>query len=241
MAEKKAREKLPGIVKIALVASVVMLGLTPLANAAIDITITPNVCHSCMVTTYKVEITSDTPWTWQNTTIPKGFYVAPLSGSEIVRTDFSGNGHVGFVIITVNASDPSGNTVDVFAQVDGDSASTTQTISFAPGATFTITSPFGGASMMEVRWPTETEEGYAYLSVPFQLLNITDQYTLGLCCPEPGEESWFTATSEGNLEGDSASVICSLRAVPVYNAFGLAALVGIMSVVLGFATLRRRR
>jgi hypothetical protein len=96
--------------------------------------------------------------------------------------------------------------------------------------------------MLVVRWPTDTEEGYANVSVPgLPLTNITDRYKLRLCCLEPGTRYYFHATAEGDPEGMSDSLLCSAVPVPEYNTFGLAALIGIMSVVLGFATVRRKR
>jgi hypothetical protein len=247
MIMKKGRGELRGIVKIALVASVLMIGLTPLANAVITITITPEICNSCQMTNYIVQVTSDTPWHWQNTTIPAGISILqPTTGGEqLVRTDFWNNSvYVGNVIIKSNTADFSGH-VDVTATIypGPDTATNTQPISYGPGDTFTINSPLpGGTSMLQVRWPTATEEGYANVSIPGLLLqNITDNYTLALCCPEPGAMSWFHATAESDPVGDSASVTCSPLEVPVYNTVGMATLVGIMSVVLGFAAMRRKK
>jgi hypothetical protein len=245
MVMKKGRAELPVMVKMAVVASVLLLGLTPLASATItSFTITPDTCWGCdVITTYTVEVKSDTLWHWQNTTIPAGFHVIePTTGGvEIVRTDFwDDNGYVGYVCITANPSDPSGK-VDVTAQIGSDTATTTQAISYEPGATFTINSPWGGAQMLVVRWPTATGEGYANVSVPgLPLLNITDVYTLSLCCPSVGERSYFHATAEGDPVGQFDPVICSVPA-PAYNTFGSVALVGILSVVLGLATMKRRR
>jgi len=185
------------------------------------------------------------PWHWQNTTIPAGvFVVAPTTGGvQIVRTDFwNGSGYVGYVTIKSNGTNPSSK-VDVEAQVLGDSAlSLGVPVTYAPGGTFIIPSPLpGGAAMLQVRWPTDTEEGYANVSVPGLLLqNITDVYKIGLCCPEPGERFWFHATAESDPVGMYDSVVCSAQ-VPVYNTLGVATLVGIMCVVLGFATARRKK
>jgi hypothetical protein len=183
-----------------------------------------------------------TTWLWQDTTIPVGFIIeAPTTGGvQIVRTDFwNDTVYVGNVIIKANMANPSSQ-VAVTANVLGDTATTTQAITYAPGATFIIKSPFvGGASMLAVRWPTATEEGYANVSVPgLPLQNITDVYTMQN--PDTPGTFYFHATTEGDPVSNVDSVVLSVS-VPVYNTLGLAALVGIQSVVLGFATSRGKK
>ncbi|MBN1455705.1 MAG: hypothetical protein JW945_05610 [Methanomicrobia archaeon] len=249
MVMKKGRENVTGLLKIALVAMVLMIGLTPLANAAItEFTITPGICISGELQTYTVKVVSSTCWEWQNTTIPAGYSIeTPTAGGvEVVRTEFDGecNGTaiVGNVSLTANAGNPAA-LVDVCATINGITLCNTQGITYAPGGTFTIDSPWGGSPYFEVRWPTATEDGYANVSVPGCCIwNITDTYYLKVICPEPGSTAIFFATAEGDLVGLNDSVNCTTPPeVPVYNNFGLTALVGIMSVVLGLATLRRKR
>ncbi len=243
MVMKKGRGEVQGIVKLALLATVLMIGLTPLANAGISITITPEECNACLMTTYTVQVTSDELWTWQNTTIPKGLTVVPPTpGQQMVRTDFTDGSTEGFVILTANATDPE-TKIDVYANIDGFIASNTQDITYEPGQCFTITSPYnpGSMNLMDVCWMTDTSDGYANVSVPgLPLLNITDEYTLQLCCPEPGAVSTFYASTSSNPDPVSDSIVCSAQ-VPVYNTLGVATLVGIMSVVLGVATMRRKK
>ena len=250
MQKKNGRGELTGIVKIALVLSVLTIGLTPLASAGLTITITPGIAD-CVWKTYTVEITSpcNEPWSWQNTSMPTEIRVEDLvptaGGVQLVRTDFwNCSKYVGHVIIKSNTSDPTGS-VDVFAMVtNGDVlySNNTQSIDYTQGAVNVFTSPFpGGESKLVVKWPTDTEEGWANVSLSFMhLTNITDQYTLQLCCPPGAEQICFKATSSSDPDGDVFCIDCA-EEVPVYNAFGLAAVVGIMGVVLGFATLRRKK
>jgi hypothetical protein len=244
MVMKNGRGKLRDIVKIALIATVLMLGLTPLANAAITITITPEECNSCVVTTFTCQVTSEEPWSWQNTTIPANItWLLPTApGQELVRTDFwNGTVYVGYV--SIKSNNPNYLTqVDVTAKIHGIEMTITQPISYAPGATNNIISPFGGFSTLIFKVPNGAigEEGFLNVSLHgLQLTNITDVYTLGICCVPP-EQFSFHATASSDPVGSSDSLACSAQ-VPVYNTLGMAILVGIMSVVLGFATARRRK
>ncbi|HDS45269.1 MAG TPA: hypothetical protein ENN68_04125 [Methanomicrobia archaeon] len=247
MAGKKGRENVTGIVKIALVAAVVMIGLTPLANAAItSFTITPDtlVAGECEETLFVVWVNSSTDMHWQNTSIPGGCeFIAPTeSGVTIVSTQFwDASGPVGTVAITTNNTDPQAPTVDVAYSVGSDSAVVPGLpISFEPGTCFSLVI---GRSRLDMCLPSETTAGYMNVSTYLALRSFRDEWLVRYCCP-PGttSESVFTAIAEGDLEGMDAPIICVPRtAVPVYNALGMTGLIGIMSVFLGFATLRRRR
>lgn len=242
MVMNKGRGELRGIAKIALIVSVLMIGLTPLANAAItEFTITPNTLESCQETLFVVEVKANESGTWQNTSIPSGCSFIPptVPGVPIVSTEFwDDSGYVGNV--TIKTTDTLGQ-VEVTAIIDGFECTNTQTISFNPGDTFTITSPCGGPSKVEGRVPTDTEDGWFNVSSSMPLKDFRDEWLVQICCPEPGVPLVFTATAEGDLVGMNDYVVCEYPAVPAYNSLGLAALVGIMSVVLGLATVRRKR
>jgi len=242
--EKKSGKKLVRVVMAGIIVSAVMISFMPLVSAAVtSFTITPDTGIAGRMAAYTVAVDSNTTWTWQNTTIAAGFSVVPPTsgGVQLARIDlWDSSGYYGNVIIKANMADPSGR-VDVTATVDSDTATTTQHITYAPGATFIITSPFGGASLMTVQLPTDIEDGYINVSLPMGMRKMSVAFSQFIRNPTTPGVYCFTATTSDDPIGKSACVHIFPVPVPVYNTLGLVALVGIMSVVLGFATLRRKR
>ena len=240
-------KKLTGILKIPILATVLVMGLMPLATA--DITsfiISPDtlVAGECNGG-FELWLNSSTDMYWHNTSIPPGceIKIPSETGVTIVSTEFSdASGPKGKVTILTNNTDPANPTVDVVYSIDGGDEVTVPNypINLGRGKCFTI--PVGG-NELNICMPTETQDGFLNASTTFPVRSFRDEWNAWLCCPpDITTEHVFNATTEDTPFGVEYPVIClPPTAVPVYSTLGMAGLIGIMSVVLGFATMRRKR
>jgi hypothetical protein len=111
--------------------------------------------------------------------MPAGFLaVAPTTGGvEIARVDFwnsSTKAYYGYATITANDTNPT-TKVDVYCEFGGETATTTQDVSYAPGATNTFVSCFGDGSSAIIKLPREKRGGSIKITITstdFQLDDV---------------------------------------------------------------------
>ena len=183
-----------------------------------------------------------TGFTSLNITIPKGFRAeTPPGGALITRADLwwdtpSPGTLYGYVTFTANVTDPS-NKVDVFANIGGTTAILRDMpVNYAEGATTSIKSPFGAnPERANLTLPTATANGNLSLhNLPDTITNVT--VSIGEYVKNPATAGDYVFVADGVSE---TVHIAAPVPVPEFNIFGLLALVGILSVVIAFATLRR--
>ena len=175
--KRKEGKKITMVVIAAVIISSMMTLFMPLAAASVtSFTITPDTGWAGAVDAYSV-VVNTTGFTSLPITIPVGFgVVTPITGGEgLLRVDlWASSGYYGYVTITANNESPS-TKVDIYTNIGGDIAVTTQDIDYSPGGITRITSPFGGGSEVTLIMPTDTAEGSLNmsLSVSNELTNVT--------------------------------------------------------------------
>lgn len=244
--ERKSGKRSAGIVMAWMIVSVVVMASIPLATATItSFTITPDTGYVGQQSGYDVFLSSDVNWTSECTTIAAGFSVVPptTSGVQLVRVElWDESGYWGYVNFE-SGGDPA---TQVLVTVDdgGTILTATQTIDYTPGASSYIPSP-GGASDMTVLWPTDTADGYICFNLSLEMRNISVAYSPFIKNPTTPGVYCFNATTYIDQREEVGNETACVRIIPLplpaFSTFGLAALVGIMSVVLGLVTVRRKR
>ena len=169
--------------KIAVMTAAIMgfmvFAFLPLASAGVtDFTVTPSTGLAGSVDSYNVLVTTDGV-TSIDITIPAGFIaVTPMSGGlEIARVDFwntSTKVYYGYCTITTAKWNPT-DEVDIHCDFGGVTATTTQNVSYAPGATNTFVSKVGGdTSSAIITLPTETQKGSINLTITCAAFQLED-------------------------------------------------------------------
>jgi signal peptidase I len=170
--------------KIAVMAALIMgfmvIAFMPFASAGVtDFTVTPSTGIAGAVDSYNVLVTTDGV-TSINITIPAGFLaVAPTTGGvEVARVDFwnsSTKAYYGYATITANDTNPT-TKVDVYCEFGGATATTTQDVDYAPGATNSFVSNVGGdTSSAIIKLPREKRGGSIKITITctdFQLDDV---------------------------------------------------------------------
>jgi hypothetical protein len=160
--------------KIAVMAALIMgfmvIAFMPAASAGVtSFTVMPNTGIAGAVGSYDAYVITDGV-TSINVIIPAGFIaVAPTTGGvEIARFEFfnsSTKAYYGHAIITANDTTSTQNTVDISWELGGDTATTTQNVSYDPGATNRFESGFGDGSFAIITLPKETEDGSIEITI----------------------------------------------------------------------------
>jgi len=169
--------------KIAVMAAVVMgfmvIAFMPAASATVtSFTVTPSTGIAGAVDSYNALVTTDGVTTI-NITIPPGFLaVEPVMGGvEIARVDFwneSTKAYYGYATITSNIANPT-TLVDIYCKFGGDAITTTQAVSYYPGASSMFGSGFGSdTSSVIIKLPTETLEGSIKIAIDCTAFQLDD-------------------------------------------------------------------
>lgn len=239
----KSSKKLVTVVMVAMIVMVAITAFTPLAAANItSFTITPDTGMAGEVAAYMVMVnTTGYKSMIINVTIPAGFgAVAPTTGGEqIAKVDlYEKSGWFAEATFTSNNANPS-TKVDVeVVSAGGFTASTTIDADYSAGGKTSVSVPF---LYGDVTLPTATKDGYlnASVTLPADLTNVSIDIKQFVQNPaEPGDY-----TFEAKVDGDTADATVHIRApapVPALTPIGLLALVGILSIVLAFATSKRK-
>jgi len=242
----KSSKKLVTVVIAAMIVMVAMTAFTPLAAADItSFTITPDTGMAGEVAAYMVMVnTTGYKSMIINVTIPAGFgAVAPTTGGEqIAKVDlYETSGW--FAGATFTSNDTNSSTkVDVkVVFFDGFTLTKTIDVNYSAGGktSVSVLSILYG----DVTLPTATKDGYLNASVTqldgINLTNVSIDIKQFVQNPaEPGDY-----TFEAKVDGDTADATVHIIApapVPALTPIGLLALVGILSIVLAFATSRRK-
>lgn len=240
--EEKSGKKLVGVVMIGIVVSAVMMTLLPLAAAQVtkfEITPANNIAGATSAYTIQVNTTG---FKSLNITIPEGFGAKiPSGGDLIARVDLwwdtpTPGTHYGYVTIRANASDPSGK-MEVYADIGGGTASLTEDVNYAEGATTSILSPFGAhPERAKLKLPTASEKGCLNITgLPDEITNVT--VSIGKFVRNPAIAGDYVFIADGVPE----TVHIRAIPVPVVSTFGLLALIGILSIVLATLVKRKRK
>lgn len=244
----KSSKKLVTVVIAAMIVMVAMTAFTPLAAAGItSFTITPDTGMAGEVAAYMVMVnTTGYKSMIINVTIPAGFgAVAPTTGGEqIAKVDlYKKSGWFAGATFTSNDTNPS-TEVDVEVVFDGVTLIKTIEANYSAGGTTSVSVAYLGMSLDgDVTLPTATRDGYLNASVTqldgINLTNVSIDIKQFVQNPaEPGDY-----TFEAKVDGDTADATVHIRApapVPALTPIGLLALVGILSIVLAFATSKRK-
>ena len=196
-AKKGISKKSLSIVLAAVIISSMMTLFMPLAAASVtSFTITPDKGRAGEVAAYSA-VVNTTGFTSLTITIPAGFgALAPITGGEeLLRVDLWGSSdYYGYAIFTANNESPSTN-VDVYTNIGGDIATTTQKIDYGPGGITSILSPFGGPSEATLTLPTDSVNGSFIISLPASIVltNVTIDINRFVQNPAIPREYVFTA------------------------------------------------
>ncbi len=175
--KRKEGKKITMVVIAAVIISSMMTIFMPLAAASVaSFAITPDTGTTCTVDAYSA-VVNTTGFTSLTITIPAGFgAVAPTTGGEeLLRVDlWDSSDYYGYAIFTANNANPS-KKVDVYTNIGGDIATTTQKIDYGPGGITSIVSPFGGPSEATLTLPTDSVDGSFVISFPASIVltNVT--------------------------------------------------------------------
>ena len=241
-AKKNISRKLWSLVMVGIVVSAVTMAFVPLAAAGVtNFEITPDTGTTGEVAAYRA-VVNTTGVTSLNITIPAGFGAkAPTSsGVEIARAYiWDTQGRNWTLVFTAGGNPSTEIDVDGYNETGVWSGATvTFDIDYDPGGGVDISSPWSGGSYANLTLPTASINGSLNVSVPLNITNATIDVQQYVKNPTTAGDYEFVA------DGVSETVhIAAVPPVPVpeFNIFGLLALVGILSVVIAFATLRREK
>lgn len=245
---KKNSKRLVTVVMAAMIVSAVMTAFIPVVAVTGAITsfkITPDTGMAGDVSAYQavVNTTGVSDSLVLNITIPAGFgAVAPTCpGKLLAQVDiYDTNGWYANVIFEAGP-DPA-TQVKVTASDGVDTVITTKTVNYDPGAVSPISASVGSMSLdATVTLPTAGDDGYLNASVEIPGKTLTNvSIDIKRYVQNPTNPGDYTFIAE--VDGDMADATVHIKAVPVpaLTPIGLLALVGILSMVLAFATLRRK-
>ena len=186
-----------------------------------------------------------------NITIPAGFSVANdtmTSNVEIARVDiYEDTGYYGNATFTANQTNP---TTDVCVEAKAGTVTakkTVKNVDYSPGAVNSINVSVGSTNLnATVTLPAASVGGSnGYLNASIKLPtghNITNvSISIQQYVQNPADEGDYTFVAKvGTATNSSIVHIIAPAPVPALTPIGLLALVGILSMVLAFATLRRK-
>lgn len=257
----KSSKKLVTVVMAAMIVSTVMTAFIPGAAAG-NVTafnITPDQEIAGTISSYIMTLNT-TGFSLLNVTIPAGFGAQEprqdQGGAQIAKIDFwnSSIGWLANVTITANSTQPS-NKVDIEAFVNttigviGPIKKLGVPANYTLGNTTTInySSPPWVSINATLALPTVTKNGSLNISFNiFPLIikkpnNVSINFGQFVKNPEIPGDYVFTAKADGEPTGVSKTVhIRAPAPVPALTPIGLLALVGILSIVLAFATSGRK-
>lgn len=247
----KSSKKLVTVVMVAMIVMVAITAFTPLAAANItSFTITPDTGMAGEVAAYMVVVnTTGYKSMIINVTIPAGFgAVAPTTGGEqIAKVDLfyraGTSGGLAEATFTSNDTNPSAE-VDVKVVFDGFTVTKTIDVNYSAGGTTSVGVSYLGMSLDgDVTLPTATKDGYLNASVTLPgVINLTNvSIDIKQFVQNPAEPGDYTF--EAKVDDYTADATVHIRApapVPALTPIGLLALVGILSIVLAFATSKRK-
>jgi hypothetical protein len=179
--------------KIAVMAAVIMglmmFAFMPMVSATVtDFTVTPSTGLAGAVDSYNALVTTDGVTTI-NITIPAGFIAvtpttggvliaevnfwnstskAPTTGGVLIAEvnfwNSTSKAYYGYATIKSSNTNPT-TKVDIYCEFGGETATTTQNVSYAPGATNTFVSCFGDGSSAIIKLPREKRGGSIKITI----------------------------------------------------------------------------
>ncbi|MCK4398679.1 MAG: hypothetical protein KAV25_06775 [Methanophagales archaeon] len=196
---RKKSKKLPTVVLTAMLVSLVMAAFISVAAANVtSFTITPDTGWAGAVDAYSA-VVNTTGFISLTITIPAGFgAVTPTTGGEeIARIDlWNSSGYYGYAIFTANNANPS-TKVDVYTNIGGDIATTTQNIDYSPGGITSIMSPFGGPSEATLTLPTPSVNGSLFITLPASIELTNVSISIGKFVQNPAVAANYVFTADG--------------------------------------------
>ena len=201
-AKKRISKKSLSIVLAAVIISSMMTLFMPLVAASVtSFMITPDTGTTCTVDAYSA-VVNTTGFTSLTIAIPAGFgAVAPTTGGEeLLRVDlWDSSGYYGYAIFTANNANPS-KKVDVYTNIGGDIATTTQKIDYRPGGITSIVSPFGGPSEATLTLPTDSVNGSLVISLPASIVLTNVTININKFVRNPAIPGEYVFTADGMPE-----------------------------------------
>lgn len=250
------RKGMKASVVLAAMVVVIAATLVPAVTATVNLGITPDTGIAGERAAYNVVATADPGYNESvliELSLPAGFgAIAPTGpGQEIATATLSGeNGWFTKARFESNSQDYL-NRMDLTISHNGDVMTYVIDVDYSPG---------GGAHVgptnvsrlyieSDLVLPTDTADGYLFgnITIPPGVTLTQSTLNINRYVQNPSEEGDYNVTlelvdGEGNIESDTETIhIRSPAALPALTPIGLIALVGLLSVVLVGATVRRKK